>query len=272
MRIHGRRVRHPERGDECVEVLVEDVTERAELEKQLVRSQKYEAIGELAGGIAHDFNNMIGAIIGWAELGIEETARGSRARRHFERVRLQAERAPALARQLLAFACRQILEPRNVDLNQIARETLSLLEKVIGTNIQIRANLAPELAIVRADPLQVEQVLMNLCINARDAMPAGGTLTVETSNATLDETFCVREPLAHQGEYEVLSVSDTGTGMDAAKLERIFEPFFTMKEPGKGTGRCLATVYGIVREHAGIHASQQRTRDGQHLSRVFTRQ
>jgi len=139
-----------------------------------------------------------------------------------------------------------------VDLNQIALETLSLLEKVIGTNIQTRANLAPDLAIVRAVPLQVEQVLMNLCINARDAMPAGGTLIVETSNATLDETFCVREPLAHPGQHAVLSVSDTGTGMDAATLERIFEPFFTTKEPGKRTGLGLATVYGIVREHGGF--------------------
>jgi two-component system, cell cycle sensor histidine kinase and response regulator CckA len=252
VRLHGRRVPDAERDDECVEVLVEDVTERIELEKRLLQSQKFEAIGQLAGGIAHDFNNMIGAIRGWADLGIEETEAGSRLRRHFERVRQHADRAATLTRQLLAFARRQILEPRDVDLNQTAVETLSLLEKVIGTNIEIRANLSPDLAMVRADPIQVEQVLINLCINARDAMPERGSLLVETSNVTLDEGFCALQTWAHPGDYVMLSVSDTGTGMDAATLERIFEPFFTTKEPDKGTGLGLATAYGIVRQHGGF--------------------
>ncbi len=252
VRINGRKATYPDGKLECAEVTVENVTERIALEKQLIQAQKFEGIGQLAGGIAHDFNNMIGAILGWAELGIDETEVGSRLRRHFEKVYQQGKRAAALTRQLLAFARRQILEPRNVDLNHTAVETLSLLEKVIGSNIEIKATLAPDLALVRADPTQVEQVMMNLCINARDAMPAGGSLIIETSNIKLDEAFCALQPLARPGEYAVLSVTDSGTGMDSATLDRIFEPFFTTKELGKGTGLGLATVYGIVRQHGGF--------------------
>ncbi len=252
VRLNGRQVRDPGHSDPCVEVIVEEVTERLQLEKQLVQAQKFEGIGQLAGGIAHDFNNMIGAIIGWADLGIEEADPGSRIHRHFEKVRQQADRAAALTKQLLAFARRQILEPRTIDLNQVAVEALSLLENVIGSNVEIKASLAPDLAVVRADPVQVEQVLMNLCINARDAMPDGGSLVVETGNVTLDRDFCAVQPNAHPGDYAVLSVRDTGVGMDRATLDRIFEPFFTTKELGKGTGLGLATVYGIVTQHGGF--------------------
>jgi len=248
----GRRVLNSDGKSWCAEAMVEDVTERKSLEKQLVQAQKFEAIGQLAGGVAHDFNNMIGAILGWADLGIEETDLGSRLHRHFQKVRQQAERAAALTKQLLAFARRQILEPRNVDLNQSVVETVSLLEKVIGSNIEVRADLAPDVALVRADPTQIEQVLLNLCINARDAMPSGGSLIIETRNIRLDERFCAMQPLAHPGDHVALSVTDTGTGMDAATLDRIFEPFFTTKELGKGTGLGLATVYGIVRQHGGF--------------------
>src|SRR6185437_9632143 len=251
VRLSSRRATNPD-GSECAEVIVEDVTEHKALERQLVQAQKFEAIGQLAGGIAHDFNNMIGAILGWVDLGLNETDANSRLHRHFEKVRHQAERAAALTRQLLAFARRQILEPRNVDLNQTTIETLSLLEKVIGSNIEIKANLAPNLAVARADPTQIEQVLMNLCINARDAMPDGGSLIIDTSDMTLDATFCSLQPLARPGEYVMLAVTDSGTGMDAATLDRIFEPFFTTKEMGKGTGLGLATVYGIVRQHGGF--------------------
>ena len=251
VRLSSRRATNPD-GSECAEVIVEDVTEHKALERQLVQAQKFEAIGQLAGGIAHDFNNMIGAILGWVDLGLDETEAKSRVHRHFEKVRHQAERAAALTRQLLAFARRQILEPRNVDLNQTTVETLSLLEKVIGSDIEIKANLAPNLAVVRADPTQVEQVLMNLCINARDAMPEGGSLIIDTSDITLDAAFCTLQPLARPGEYVMLAVTDSGTGMDAATLDRIFEPFFTTKEMGKGTGLGLATVYGIVRQHGGF--------------------
>jgi two-component system cell cycle sensor histidine kinase/response regulator CckA len=252
VRLNGRRVLNPERDDECVEVIAEEITERLALEKQLVQAQKFEAIGQLAGGIAHDFNNMIGAILGWADMGIEETEAGSRVHRHFEKMRQQADRAAALTRQLLTFARRQILEPCDIDLNQSVIETLSLMEKVIGSDVEIKANLASDLAIVRADPIQIDQVLMNLCINARDSMPEGGSLVVETSNVSIDESFCALQPLARPGDHALLSVTDTGVGMDAATLDRIFEPFFTTKEPGKGTGLGLATVYGIVRQHGGF--------------------
>ena len=195
---------------------------------------------------------MIGAILGWAELGLDETEPEARLHRHFDKVRQQAIRAAALTKQLLAFARRQILEPRNLDLNQSITETLSLLEKVIGSNIEIKLNLVAELALVRADPTQVEQVLMNLCINARDAMNEGGRLIIETSAAIFDERYCAAQPFARPGSYAMLAVTDTGTGMDAATLDRIFEPFFTTKEMGKGTGLGLATVYGIVRQHGGF--------------------
>ena len=249
--LNGRRSSDSERGD-CVEIMVEDLTEKLALEKQLVQAQKFEGIGQLAGGIAHDFNNMIGAILGWAELGIEETEPGARLHRHFDKIRQQAIRAAGLTRQLLAFARRQILEPREINLNHSIKETLSLLEEVIGGNIEIESKLAPELAVVRADPTQVEQVLMNLCINARDAMPEGGRLFIETSNTSFDEKYCAAQPFARPGRYVMLSVSDTGAGMDAATLDRIFEPFFTTKEVGKGTGLGLATVYGITRQHGGF--------------------
>jgi two-component system, cell cycle sensor histidine kinase and response regulator CckA len=252
IRTVARRTTEPVGNSECAEVIVENVTETLALQKQLVQAQKFEGIGQLAGGIAHDFNNMIGAILGWADIGIEETQEGTRLRRHFEKVRLQGERAAALTKQLLAFARRQILEPRNIDLNQAVMETVSLLEKVIGSNIELKATLAPELSVVRADPTQVDQVLMNLCINARDAMPKGGSLAIETCNKTIDAQFCAVQPQAHPGHYVLLSVTDTGSGMDAATLDRIFEPFFTTKEVGKGTGLGLATVYGIVHQHGGF--------------------
>ncbi|MGA8144259.1 MAG: response regulator [Candidatus Acidiferrales bacterium] len=252
VRLSGRRVVDQAHNSECAEVIVEDITDRLALEKQLMQAQKFEAIGQLAGGIAHDFNNMIGAIMGWSDIGIEETEEGARLRRHFQKIHQQAERAAALTRQLLAFARRQILEPRNIDLNQSVTETLNLLEKVIGSNIEIRTTLAPALSLVRADPTQVEQVLMNLCINARDAMPDGGSLIIETCNSAFDAEYCAHQPFARPGDYVMLSVTDTGTGMDAATLDRIFEPFFTTKELGKGTGLGLATVYGIVRQHGGF--------------------
>ncbi|HKV06258.1 MAG TPA: PAS domain S-box protein, partial [Candidatus Acidoferrales bacterium] len=251
VRLNGQRAMDPDGKSECVEVTVENVTERLTLEKQLAQAQKFESIGQLAGGIAHDFNNMVGAILGWADIGMEETDAGSRLHRHFEKVQQQGKRAAALTRQLLAFARRQILEPCDVDMNQTAVETLSLLEKLIGSNIEIKANLARDLKVVRADPTHVDQVLMNLCINARDAMPDGGSLLIETSNVTLDAQFCTLQPLARPGEYVLLTVADTGIGMDAATLDRIFEPFFTTKEIGKGTGLGLAMVYGIVRQHQG---------------------
>ena len=252
VRLIGRRSRDARRHRDSVELIVEDVTERIALEKQLRQAQKFEAIGQLAGGIAHDFNNMIGAVLGWAEIGLDETEPDGRLHRHFDKIRHQAVRAAALTRQLLAFARRQILEPRNLDLNQNVAETLSPLEKVIGSDIEIKTTLAPGLTLVRADPTQVGQVLMNLCINARDAMREGGCLTIETGEIVFDEKYCAVHTFARPGHYTMLAVTDTGTGIDAATLDHMFEPFFTTKETGKGTGLGLATVYGIVRQHGGF--------------------
>jgi two-component system, cell cycle sensor histidine kinase and response regulator CckA len=252
VRLNARLARdNPER-EEQLEINAEDVTESRALAKQLRQAQKFEAFGQLAGGIAHDFNNMIGAILGWADLGLDETSPEAKLHNRFEKIKQQGLRAAALTRQLLAFARRQILEPRDMDLNQSVVETLSLLEKVIGSNIEISATLAPDTAVVRADPTQVEQVIMNLCLNSRDAMPNGGKLMIDTRNAQLEQDYSRLHAQAHPGNYVLLTVTDTGAGMDSATLDRIFEPFFTTKEMGKGTGLGLATVYGIVKQHGGF--------------------
>ncbi len=230
-----------------------DMSERRALEQQLQHAQKFEAIGQLAGGIAHDFNNVIGAILGWAELGEEQAASGNATlENYFKKIHSQCDRVTALVRQLLAFARRQILEPRNFSLNQTVHDVLNLLDKVIGKDIEIQTAVAEDLWAVRADPTQIEQVLMNLCINSRDAMPKGGRITIETRNALFSEEDCRRTVGLQPGRFAELRVSDTGTGMDAATRERIFEPFFTTKGTGKGTGLGLATVYGIVKQHNGF--------------------
>jgi two-component system cell cycle sensor histidine kinase/response regulator CckA len=230
-----------------------DITERRALEQQLRHAQKFEAIGQLAGGIAHDFNNVIGAILGWAELGEEQAASsGASYATYFKKIHSQCDRVTLLIRQLLAFARRQILEPRNLSLNHSVQDVLSLLGGVIGKDIELHTVLAEDLAVVRVDPAQIEQVLMNLCINSRDAMPKGGRLSIETHNAEFSEEECHRNLELQPGRFAALSVSDTGVGMDAAVRERIFEPFFTTKGTGKGTGLGLATVYGIVKQHGGF--------------------
>ena len=221
------------------------------VEKRMRQLEKFEVIGRLAGGIAHDFNNVLGAIMGWAELGRGEVLEGSRAGTFFQNILQQSERAAGLTRQLLAYARRQVLEPRNINLNQMIGEATALLQKVIGDHIEVKMVLAPDLKSTRADPAQMEQVLMNLCINARDAMPKGGQLLIETRNADLDETHCRRRVYARPGHYVRLSITDNGTGMDAETQERIFEPFFTTKDVGKGTGLGLATALGVVNQHGG---------------------
>jgi two-component system cell cycle sensor histidine kinase/response regulator CckA len=226
--------------------------ERKHLEEQVRQLQKFEAIGQLAGGVAHDFNNVIGAILGWAEMGEEECPIGSPMRERFQKIRDQADRAAGLTRQLLAFARRQLLQPRNINLNEIVSEAGALLQKLIGEDVEMKFLLAPELHVTRADPTQVEQILMNLCVNARDAMPQGGRLIIETKNAEIDDEYCRIQSFAQPGHYVLLAVSDTGMGMDRSTMEHIFEPFFTTKELGKGTGLGLATVYGIVKQHGGI--------------------
>ena len=219
---------------------------RKKMELQVQQLQKFEAIGKLAGGIAHDFNNVIGAILGWAEMGCQEAQAGTVSHDRFQKIRDQANWAGRLTSQLLAFARRQVLQPRKTDLNSLVVEGMSLLRRVIGEQIDVRVVAAPDLRVALVDPAQIEQVLMNLCLNARDAMPQGGRLIIETQNTEIDQEFCRVHPYARQGSFILLSVSDTGLGMDAATSERIFEPFFTTKEMGKGTGLGLATVYGVV--------------------------
>ncbi|HUI75328.1 MAG TPA: response regulator [Candidatus Acidoferrum sp.] len=234
-----------------VEIIAEDVTQLRAMERQLRQAQKFEAIGQLAGGIAHDFNNVVGAILGWAELGYEQNKTNLQTAERFTRIREQAERAAALTRELLTFARRQVLQPRPVDLNNVTSGLMTFLDKVIGKDIELKVVTHP-LEAVKADPTQIEQVLMNLCINARDAMPEGGRLLIETEMVELDESYCRFYPGVAPGGYAVLSVSDTGIGMDSETRERIFEPFFTTKEVGKGTGMGLATVYGIIKQHGGF--------------------
>jgi signal transduction histidine kinase len=223
--------------------------ERRQMEQRVRQLEKFEALGKLAGGVSHDFNNVIGAIMGWAELGVDRVSFDSPEAKLFRNIREQATRAAGLTRQLLAYARRQVLEPKNINLNHMVNETTSLLQKAIGEQIEVKIMLAPELQTTRADPSQIEQVIMNLCFNARDAMPKGGHLLIETRNVELDSDYCERRADAQPGRYIQLSVSDTGAGMDPATMERIFEPFFTTKEIGKGTGLGLATVFGIVKQH-----------------------
>ena len=226
--------------------------QRKRREEQVHQLQRFEAIGRLAGGVAHDFNNVIGAIMGWAEIGANAAYPGGDLQDKFLKIRSQADRASGLTRQLLAFARRQTLQPCNTNLNELAKETLSLLRNVIGERIEIQLQLAQDLSVIWADPGQIEQVLMNLSLNARDAMPDGGRLLVETQNVWVGEDYQRAHPYALPGNYVLLRVLDTGVGMDTETLTHIFEPFFTTKEIGRGTGLGLATVYGIVKQHKGF--------------------
>jgi len=226
--------------------------ERRRLEQQVSQLQKFEAIGRLAGGIAHDFNNVVGAIMGWAELGRDEAQAGTRPHERFIKIHEQARRAARLTSQLLAFARRQVLTRRKININDVVTEGTSLLQRVIGEHIDIRRVLSTDLRVVSADSVQIDQVIMNLCINARDAMPNGGRLTIETSNVEVGEDICRLSSNARPGQYVLLTVSDTGVGMDVTTLEHIFEPFFTTKELGRGTGLGLSTVYGVVKQHDGV--------------------
>jgi two-component system, cell cycle sensor histidine kinase and response regulator CckA len=230
----------------------EERHERERLERQVQQLHKFETIGRLAGGIAHDFNNVIGAILGWAELCSQETQPGTRIHERIHKIIDQAGRAAGLTSQLLSFARRQFLQPKRIDLNTHVLQNSSLLRRIIGENIAIRVQTAEDIHVILADPSQVDQVVMNLCLNARDAMPKGGRLLLETRNIEITKEYCRQVPYAQPGSYVLFSVSDTGVGMDAETLEQIFEPFFTTKELGKGTGLGLATVYGIVKQHGGF--------------------
>jgi PAS domain S-box-containing protein len=231
-----------------------DVTEHRQLEVQLAQSQKMEAVGQLAGGIAHDFNNMLTAILGYAELLVPALTGKEGCLNDLEQIRKSAMRATHLTRQLLAFSRKQILQPVVVDLNGLIQELANLLRRLINEDVELKLALDPKLGRIKADPGQIEQVIMNLAINARDAMPGGGCLTIETANIDVDDEFFRRHGFKREVEgdrFVVLMVSDTGVGMDAETKKRIFEPFFTTKAKGKGTGLGLATVYGIVKQSGG---------------------
>jgi PAS domain S-box-containing protein len=228
-----------------------EITERKRLEEQLMQSQKMEAIGQLAGGVAHDFNNILTAIVGYTDLLTADFAGNARQLEDLEEIRKAARRAAALTRQLLAFSRKQVLEPRIIDVNDVVLNLDKMLRSLISERIELKTELATDLAAARADPNQLEQVIMNLAINARDAMPDGGTLTIETGNATLDQTYAAQHVSVIPGDYVMLAVSDTGCGMDQNTQARVFEPFFTTKPPGRGTGLGLSTVYGIVKQSGG---------------------
>jgi len=230
---------------------VVDITERKKLEQQLRQAQKVEAIGQLAGGIAHDFNNLLGIIIGYSEIFEERLGLGDPLRPKAEQIKKAGRRAASLTRQLLAFSRQQALEPKVLDLNAVIADTLKMLRRLIDENVELVAVPEPALGRVSADQGQIEQIIMNLTVNARDAMPHGGKLTISTGNAEMDDAFVRRNPGAVPGSYVVLSVSDTGCGMDHETQAHIFEPFFTTKGEGKGTGLGLATVYGVVKQSGG---------------------
>jgi signal transduction histidine kinase/CheY-like chemotaxis protein len=238
--------------------LFADITEqkRAEQEQeslqlQFLQAQKMESIGRLAGGVAHDFNNMLGVIIGYTEMAINKVEPSQPLHAHLLAIKKAAERSADLTRQLLAFARKQTVEPKVLELNETVESMLKLLRKLIGENIELSWMPHAGLWLVKIDPAQIDQILANLCVNARDAIAGEGKLTIATRNVTMNEAYCTTHVDCTPGEYVLLTVNDTGCGMDKETVSQIFEPFFTTKETGKGTGLGLATVYGIIKQNHG---------------------
>jgi PAS domain S-box-containing protein len=243
---------HWQAGDESFfTAIARDITVRKTMEEELRQAQKMEGIGRLAGGIAHDFNNLMTVINGYCDMLLRQGIPLDRWQRSIQEIKQAGERAAGLTRQLLAFSRKQMLQPKVLDLNVVIRNMEAMLRRLIREDIELDIRLAVGLWLVKADPGQLEQVLMNLVVNARDAMPRGGQLTIKTANVELDQFYAARHRGVKPGAYVTVSVSDTGCGMDEETRSRIFEPFFTTKEPGKGTGLGLSTVYGIVRQSGG---------------------
>jgi two-component system cell cycle sensor histidine kinase/response regulator CckA len=251
VRCSGRRTDLENGVPAYFEMFAEDVTEKRVLEKQLRMAQKMEAIGRLSGGIAHDFNNHLGVIIGYSRVLKKALGANHALCEHALEIEKAGQRAASLTKQLLAFSRQQVLTPAVLSLNALASDMESMLPRLLGEDIQVSLTLDPALGNVKADQSQIEQVIMNLAVNARDAMPSGGKLKIRTANAVLDQAYTWTHPGSRAGNFVLLAVADTGTGMDAATLAHIFEPFFTTKERGKGTGLGLATVYGIVKQSNG---------------------
>ena len=228
-----------------------DITERRRLEEQLRHAQKLEAVGQLAGGVAHEFNNLLMGIGGYAQLLLPRFPSDAEAARDLARIRELSERGAGLSRQLLAFSRRSGAEPVILNINSVIENAHRMLRQLLPENVELTLSAGAGLGSVRADPGQVEQVLVNLAVNARDAMPAGGRLLIETANCELNAAYARTHAEVLPGRYVMLAVTDTGSGMDEATRRRIFDPFFTTKEVGKGTGLGLATIYGIIKQHGG---------------------
>lgn len=238
-----------------IERALQEKTERVQrsrLEEQLQQAQKMEAIGRMAGGIAHDFNNLLTVITGYSQLGLERLSADHPIRGYLDQIKAAGDRAASLTRQLLAFSRKQVLEPQVLDLNEVIDGIDKMVQRLIGEDIEVVTLGSPDLAKVKADPGQIEQVIMNLVVNARDAMPQGGRLTFETANVDVESDRHDQHRLMPPGQYVMLAVSDTGVGMSPEVQSRIFEPFFTTKEHGKGTGLGLSTVYGIIKQSGGF--------------------
>jgi two-component system, cell cycle sensor histidine kinase and response regulator CckA len=251
VRCSGRHISDENGVPAHFEVFAEDVTEKRVLEGQLRMSQKMEAIGRLSGGIAHDFNNLLGVIIGYSRVLNKALGTNAALREHAIEIEKAGQRAASLTKQLLAFSRQQVLTPAVLNLNTLTSDMEKMLPRLLGEDIDVSLALDPELGNVKADQSQIEQVIMNLAVNARDAMPIGGKLSIRTANVELDHAYTWNHPGSKLGKYVLLAVTDTGAGMEAATLAHIFEPFFTTKERGKGTGLGLATVYGVVKQSNG---------------------